>query len=171
MDLLFQREQTPAGMLSVKFKLWGRIEFDEDEQEMMERYQFDGAMLIAADQPTLFRNAFLFGLVMAMFVLGVILRFDGFNQVAFLALPIGVGAGFWFYNERRETIYVRDLIHGRHFSCNSVVELARKEAWLETVVAYLRQVMESAKHWDGTQHCRIEALPKEEARQVILKGI
>lgn len=171
MDLLFQREQTPAGMLSVKFKLWGRVELDEDEHEMMERYQFDGAILIAADQPTLFRNSFLFGLFVMAVVIFALFRLDALGQFALIAIFAGAAAGFWFYNEKRETIYVRDLIHGRHFSCDSVVDLARKEAWLETVVAYLRQVMESAKHWDGTQRYRIQALPKEEARQVILKGL
>ncbi|MGV6850283.1 MAG: hypothetical protein ACWA5A_18070 [Marinibacterium sp.] len=52
-----------------------------------------------------------------------------------------------------------------------MIELARKEAWLGTVVSFLRQVMESAKHWDGTQRHTVEPLPKEEARQVIIKGL
>lgn len=57
------------------------------------------------------------------------------------------------------------------FSCDRVVELTRKEAWLETVVSYLRQVMESAKHWGGTERHMIEPLPKDESRQVILRGL
>ena len=88
--------------------------------------------------------------------------------IGFLA---GIGAGYWYFNEKRETVFVKDLLHGRHFTCDSVVELARKEAWLETIVGFLRQVMESAKHWDGTDRHQIEPLPKDEARQVILKGI
>ena len=88
-----------------------------------------------------------------------------------MALAAGIGAGYWFFNEKRETIFVKDLLHGRYFSCGSVIALARKEAWLETVVSYLRQVMESAKNWDGTERHKIEALPKDEARQVILRGL
>ena len=90
---------------------------------------------------------------------------------AVLALIAGLGAGYWWYHQKRETIYVKDLLHGRHFNCDSVVELARKEAWLGTVVSFLRQVMESAKHWDGTERHTVEPLPKDEARQVIIKGI
>lgn len=61
-------------------------------------------------------------------------------------------------------------MHGRYFSCGSVVELARKEAWLETATAFLRQVMESAKHWDGTERRPVEVLPKDEAKRIILRG-
>ena len=81
------------------------------------------------------------------------------------------GGGWWYANEKRETIYVRDLMHGRNFKCDSVVDLARKEAWLATVVSFLRQVMETAKHWDGTESHKVEPLPKDEARQVILRGL
>ena len=31
-------------------------------------------------------------------------------------------------NEKRETIFVKDMLHGRNFTCDSVVELAKKEA-------------------------------------------
>ncbi len=103
-----------------------------------------------------------FGIALANWGMGV-----GFS-VGTLA---GGGAGYWYLHEKRETIFVRDLLHGRHFTCDSVVELARKEAWLSVVVSFLRQVMESAKHWDGTEHITIEALPKDEARQVILRGL
>jgi len=171
MDLLFQREQTSNGIRRVKFKLWGKVELDADEQEMVARYQFDDAILIAVLQPLLLRNAILVGLMADGLTLAILSSIVGTVQALLIAILVGIGAGFWFYNEKRETIYVRDLIHGRHFACDSVVELARKEAWLETVVSYLRQVMESAKHWDGTERHRIEALPKDEARQVILKGI
>jgi len=31
--------------------------------------------------------------------------------------------------------------------------------------------MESAKHWDGTETFDIEALPKDEAKLVMIKGL
>jgi hypothetical protein len=171
MDLLFRREQTGNGVRRVTFKLWGKVELDPDEQAVVKRYQFDESMLIEVAQPDLLRNSIVLGLIAAGLVLFLISKPMGFVLAGMLAALVGLGAGFWYFNEKRETIFVRDLLHGRHFKCKSVVELARKEAWLETVVGYLRQVMESAKQWDGTEHHRIEALPKDEARQVILKGI
>ena len=97
--------------------------------------------------------------------------------LVFLRLPLAFAMGvvgflgFWYINEKRETIFVSDLLHGRHFRCESVIELARKEAWLTTVTGFLRQVMESAKNWDGTERHTVKPLPKDEARQVIIKGI
>lgn len=170
MDLLFKREQTSGKIGRVAFKLWGKIELDEDEQALVKRYKFDQAILIAAIQPSLLRNAGLLSL------LALFLVYSVFNPLLPSVAPIlgvlaGGGAAYWYYHNNRETIFVRDLLHGRHFSCDSVVELARKEAWLTTIVSFLRQVMESAKHWDGTEKHAIEPLPKDEARQVILRGI
>jgi hypothetical protein len=88
-----------------------------------------------------------------------------------VALIGGGGAGYFYFHQKRETIYVKDLIHGRYFSCRSVIELARKEAWLSVVTSFLRQVMESAKHWDGTETFDVDALPKDEAKLVMIKGL
>ena len=73
-------------------------------------------------------------------------------------------------DSQRETIFVKDLLHGRNFTCESVVELARKEAWLEGACGVFRQVMESAKHWDGVERHTIEPLPKEQAKELILRA-
>lgn len=171
MDILFKRAQTAGKLSRVAFQLWSKVELNEDEQALVKRYRFDEAVLIDAFQPKLLRNAGLVGLVAAI-VAYIVFDFLISNTVAtFLALIAGVVAGYWFYHDKRETIFVRDLLHGRHFTCDSVIELARKEAWLTTIVSYLRQVMESAKHWDGTERHSIEPLPKDEARQVILRGI
>ena len=70
-----------------------------------------------------------------------------------------------------ETIYVKDLIHGRYFACPSIIELARKEAWLGVVSSFLRQVMESAKYWDGTEVVPVDALSRAEAKFVVIRGI
>lgn len=171
MELLFRREQSTGSLGRVNFKLWGKIELDQDEQAIVRRYKFDEAMLIDAFQPTLLRNAILIG-VAAFIVVG---GFFAMKLTAMFATIVGLIAGclvgYLYFHEKRETIYVRDLLHGRNFSCPSVVELARKEAWLAYVVDFLRQVMESAKHWDGTERRTVEPLPKDEARQVIIRGL
>jgi hypothetical protein len=171
MDLLFKREQTPGKLAKVQFKLWGKIELDEEEQALINRYRFHDAILIAAIQPNLLRKTIFVVVGVFAIVFALLAGNIGFGGAFLLSAVAGIGAGYWYLNEKRETIFVKDLLHGRYFSCDSVVELARKEAWLETVVAFLRQVMESAKHWDGTQRHKIEPLPKDEARQVILKGL
>ena len=170
MDLLFKREQTSGEAMRVRFKLWAKIELDTEEQGLINRYKFDRAMLIEVLQPDLLRKAIYVG-VAAFIGSAIILPFIFGKLAAVLCIGAGIGAGWWYANEKRETIYVRDLMHGRNFKCDSVVDLARKEAWLATVVSFLRQVMETAKHWDGTESQKIEPLTKDEARQVILRGL
>ncbi|MGJ8530036.1 hypothetical protein [Maritalea sp.] len=168
MEILFKREQTSGKMSRVNFKLWGKIELDEDEQAIVKRYRFDDAVMIDALQPKLLRNSALVSFVVLIPSISVFSPLGALGiALAFLAAG---GAGYWYFNNKRETIFVKDLLHGRHFTCDSVVELARKEAWLHDVVSFLRQVMESAKHWDGAERHTVEALPREEARQAILRG-
>ena len=169
MDLLFKREQriVPNG---VNFKLWGKIELDDDEEAIVAKYQFDNAILVFVHQPGLGRTAFLIGALVGVVTLFVL--YDLLDVVGIpLGLMLGMCAGYFWYHQHRETIYVKDLLHGRHFTCDSVIDLARKEAWLGTVVSFLRQVMESAKHWDGTERHAVDPLPPDEARQVIIQGL
>ena len=138
MELLFKRDQTLPIFNKVRFKLWGKVELDEDEQELMKRYQFDNAVLIDAMQPKLIRSSIIAG-ALAGITLAMLLGAGGsVDWAVFGGLACGVGAGYWWYHEHRETIFVRDLLHGRYFECASLVELARKEAWLTTVVSFLR---------------------------------
>ena len=62
-------------------------------------------------------------------------------------------------------------MHGRYFKCRSVIDLARKEASLGVISSFLRQVMESAKTWDGAEVHDIEALSREEAKSVVIRGL
>jgi hypothetical protein len=146
MKLLFKREQATGKTGRALFNLWGKIELDELEAAAVKKYRFDSAILIEVEQPKLIRNSAIVG---------------------FLAF---VGA-YFHYHQKRETIFVKDLIHGRYFTCDSVIELARKEAWLQTIVAFLRQVMESAKHWDGTETHDVPVMDKDEAKQIIIQGL
>ena len=171
MELLFRREQTTGKIGRVNFKLWGKVELSEEEQALVTRYRFDEAVLIAILQPNLLRQAIFIGIGAFIVATMILSRVFGMGSGTMLALLAGGGAAYWWINEKRETIFVRDLLHGRNFSCDSVIELAKKEAFLSTTVSFLRQVMESAKHWDGTERHTIEPLPKDEARQVILRGV
>lgn len=169
MELLFKREQTNEGALKVKFKLWSKIELDEEEKALVEKYRFDDAMLIAVEQPDLLRHAVIIGILAWLLGTGFFTAMMPMMLSVPVGIAFGIGAAYWWVNEKRETIFVKDLIHGRNFKCPGVIELAKKEAWLTHIVAVLRQVMVSAKNWDGTEQFQIDPLPKDEAKQVILK--
>lgn len=171
MNILFKREQTTGKIGRVTFKLWSQIELDQNEQALLKRYRFDEAILIDALQPKLLRNSGLIGLLAGIVAYIIVDAIMPASIAMLLALAAIGGTAYWWYHNNRETIFVRDLVHGRHFACKTVIDLAQKEAWLTSMVAFLRQVMESAKHWDGTETIPIIALPKEEARQVILKAV
>lgn len=171
MELLFRREQTSGHFGRVNFKLWSKIELDQEERAIIKRYRLDEASLIEVFQPKLLRNAIIFAFIAFMVISGLAALELPMRTAVLIGLAGSVVIGFLYFHENRETIFVRDLLYGRHFSCPSVVELARKEAWLGYVVSFLRQVMESAKHWDGTERHTVEALPKDEARQVIIRGL
>lgn len=171
MKLLFRRKQARRPNGKIQFRLWSKIDLSTDENMALSKYNLDQACLIVEDQPNLLRNAI--GVFAVCFLVVMTLLF---RQVSFLpatGLAIGLsGAAAWFYFDRfRETIYVKDLMHGRFFACGSVVELVRKEAWLQQVVSFLRQVMETSKYWDGQEPIDIPAYDKETARQIVLKGM
>ena len=171
MELLFKREQTTNQRLRVNFKLWGKLEVTDDERALINRYRFDEAVLIGSDDRHLLRGAVKLGAIVFVITALPITYMLSSGTFGFLGgIAAGVGAGYWHLNEKRETIFVKDMLHGRNFTCGSVIDLAKKEAWLEGACALFRQVMESAKHWDGTERLRIEALPRDEARQIILRS-
>ena len=167
MDLLFKREQTVGRIGRVAFKLWSKVELNEDETALLKRYRFDESVLLYEATPNLIRNGALLG-GLAGLVVYVLLDLLLPPAVAgVIGLLAAVGLAYWHIHNKRETIFVRDLLHGRHFTCPSIIDLSKKEAQLGNIVAILRQIMESAKHWDGTERHQIEALPKEEARRLV----
>ena len=171
MEILFRRQQSKGTTGKVKFKLWSKIELDENEAQVVKHYAFDNAILIESWQPELVRKSIYIGLAVLALTFALISTSLSFNVALFFGLLAGCAAGYFYYDGNRETIFVKDLLHGRYFDCVSVIELARKEAWLETVTGFLRQVMESAKHWDGTESRQIDILPKAEAKQLIIRGL
>lgn len=168
MKILLKRAQTPGRFRSVVFKLWGKVDLEGDEQKIIDRYDFDQAVLVFSDQPNLMRMAIGVGIAVAVvlyFILGWILGSFG----TLLALAGGGFAGWFFFDRYRETVYVKDLLYGRDFRCDSIIGLATREEWLKQTVAYLRQVMESAKHWDGTETMDVPKLDPETAKRVMIK--
>ena len=177
MDILFQRSQKNSGKY---FNLRAKVELDKEEQGLVRRYKFDQTVLVHVIQPGLMRRALtlaaiLFFLIYSFFFfglhyqMGIYIRISSLMNIL-LALGGSILISAIYYDNQRETIYVKDLIYGRHFKCRSVVALAQKEAYLQSICAYLRQVIESAKHWDGDEKFEVLPLPPEEAKRMILSG-
>lgn len=170
MELLFKRDQTPGKLARVHFMLWGKLEVGEDEQALISRYRIDEAMLIESDDSEVLRKSIWIGGFVFLFVTALLAQMLGGTMGFLGGAAAGVGAGYWYMNEKRETVFVKDLLHGRNFKCDSVIALAKKEVWLQGACAVFRQVMESAKHWDGVERHTIDPLPKEQAKEVILRA-
>ena len=172
MELLFKREQNPGLLGRVTFMLWAKLELTTDEQALIDRYNLDESPLIGADDDKVVQTAIRIGVVVAILVAAALsIEGGGIDMNNLLAGGIiGPAAGYWYLNEKRQTIFVKDLLLGRTFKCFSVVDLAKKEAWLEGTCTILRQVMESAKHWDGIERHTIDPLPKEQAKELILRA-
>ena len=171
MEILFRREQTSGKFSRVIFKLWCKLETGGIEAGLIQHYSLDEAVLIDAWEPELLKKSAYVGLGVAVLIASIMASSTGFGNAIFFGLLFGAGAGYFYYDRNRETIFVKDLLHGRYFECGSIVDLASKEAWLETISGFLRQVMESSKHWDGTETRDIQPLPKDEAKWVMIRGV
>jgi len=168
MQLLYDREQV-SGARAPKFKLMAKIELDEMEHKIVAHYRLDKALLVRELDPELIRKTAM--LVAAAFFVAfmVFTAMIGWKTGLFLALVAAGGGGWYYFDKNREFIYVSDLLKGRHFKCVSVVDLAKKEAYLNNVTIILRQVMESARHWQGTQSQPIVVLPPDDAKRLIVE--
>lgn len=175
MQLMFKRKQGQSFFGAI-FNLHAKLELDEEEMKLVGRYGMSGSIVIHAIQPGLFRSsatiAFLCFLVSYPIITFNFYRSIGlgFMGVLVVSALIGIVCGYIWYHQKRETIYLKDLMVGRYFKCGSVVDLAKKEYWLVGVTSHLRQVLESAKHWGGNEIVEIPVLSKEGALRAIVKG-
>lgn len=171
MKILFRRRQTAGRFRRVGFLIWCKLELDEEEIALIKRYDFDKSVLIYSDQENLLRNALIAGVI--VLVVAFFLVSAPFGRS--VGIPVAIGLWLfstWFYFDWfRETVLVKDLMHGRNFRSTSIVEFARREDWLKQICAYLRQVMESAKHWDGDEIVPVAPLDPEMAKQVMIRGL
>ncbi len=170
MDLLLKREQNRNWRGRVVFRLWAKAEMAEDERALIDRYNMDESCLLSDDDTGQLKWAiaiglFIFSVIAAGSIADLRQPFEGIAVGAFL----GVGAGYWYFNEKRETIWMRDLLYGRRFKCGSIIELAKKEAMLDSACIVVRQMLETAKHWDGVETRSVPVLPPDEAKEVVAR--
>ncbi len=180
MNLLLNRDQNSAALFTliplrlgsgVMFKLHAEIELDEEEKQLMQKYRFAKATLVSSDLfediKRAFRPALILGALTLVFFSWIISFGAGWIMGILVTL---VMTGVYFKTER-ELILVSDLLDGgRTFRCDSIIELIHKEAFLEGVSEYLRQVLESAKNWHDREIIPIKPLDKALAKQAVLSA-
>lgn len=180
MKLLLGRSQKQAVFslvplrigIGVMFNLHAELELDAEENVLIDKYRFSSAPLVQSnpidDLKKAFRPAVLVGLVVGAF------------SLAFTSIPAAFALGgattlvmtIIYFNVTRELILVSDLLQGgRTFRCDSIIELIEREAFLQGICSYLRQVLESAKHWDTNETVQIPPLDPAEAKQAVLKRL
>ena len=173
MKLLFKRGQARSLFNKPIFTLMAKSKFDDEEMLLARKYDFMESILIPVEQLNLMRNAYLVGIATFFIATPLVGTFFwrtiglGWVGVICICALLGIAAGFVFYHSFRETIYVKDLVYGHNFKCRSIVELARKEAWLRGVTAYLCQIMEAAKTWGGQEIVDIPTLDGQDAIRMI----
>lgn len=179
MNLLLDRKQSDA-MFSlvplrfgsgVIFRLKAELELDAEEAALIQKYRFAKAALVVSDPiddlRQALRPALLLGFL-AFIACSFLLGFWSAIPISILVTLVMTGI---YFSSLREQILVSDLLDGgRIFLCDSIIALIKKEAFLEGICEYLRQVLESAKHWDEREIVAIRPLDKAAAKQAVLKG-
>jgi hypothetical protein len=179
MKLLLERGQVGSSLFSlvplrigsgVVFKLTAALELDAEEEALIARYNFASSPLVVSDPiddlKQSFRPAAFLGLL--AFIVGWIVF--SFTTAMTLAVAVTLVMTAVYFRTLREQIIVSDLMAaGRSFRCESIVDLVKKEAYLQKVCSYLRQVIESAKHWGEREAIEIAPLSKDEAKRLIAK--
>lgn len=180
MQLLLKRDQTASSIFSllplrigsgVTFLLHAELELDAEEAVLIQRYNFTKATLVESDLLDDLRQSFRPASLLGFVAFLVLWLLFSFSTASFLAILVTVAMTVVYFKTLREQIVVSELMAGgRTFRCDSIVALIKKEAFLANVSAYLRQVLESAKHWGDREALPILPLSKEEAKQVVLRS-
>lgn len=189
MKLLLGRGQHTGGFsliplrigLGAIFRLTAELELDEEEKRLITRYQLSKVALVVSNPADDLKRAFRPALMLAFFAFALIMTFGWLGRLPeptllLVAVPTSLGilmsmTGAYFVL-LREQITISDLVYGgRTFYCDSVVELIQKEAYLERISEYLRQVLESAKNWQDREVIDIQPLDRTAAKQAVLAGV
>lgn len=173
MQLLFKRTQSKNFLGRTAFQLWAKADCDAAEKEVARKYQLQNAVMIYIEQPGLLRMSIFVGFLAFVCTLGYVVGFywrvfgSNWFSVAGFAAVLGTFVSFLTYHKLRETVLVEDLMHGRTFTCGSVVELAQKEEWLRRLTGSFKNTMEASKAWGGEQVIEIPDVDGEDAIKLL----
>ena len=180
MKLLLDRDQRNASLFSlvplkigsgVTFTLRAELELDDEEQALIKKYKFAQSALVVSDPIDDIKQSFRPAMLLGFLTFVIVWFLATFGIAVGLAIVVTLVMTGVYFKTLREQILVSDLMAGgRKFSCDSIVLLIQKEAFLKHICAYLRQVLESAKNWDDREAIDIEPLSKNDALQAVLKA-
>ena len=180
MNLLLGRKQSASSVFSlvplrfgsgVVFHLTAELELEPVEDALIQKYRFAKAPLVVSDPLDDLRQAFRPALLLGFLSFVVLWLLLSFWSAVPLAVLVTIVMTVVYFKTLREQILVSDLLDGgRTFHCDSIIALIRKEAYLERICEYLRQVLESAKNWDEREVVAIRPLDKEAAKRAVIKG-
>ncbi|MDA4845228.1 hypothetical protein [Hoeflea poritis] len=181
MNLLLDRDQNAASIFSliplrvgsgVTFTLHATLELDQEEEALLQKYNLTKAPLVISDPIEDLKQSFRPALFLGLITFVVIWFIASFSTALGLAILVTLVMTGVYFKTLREQIIVSELLTGgRKFRCDSIVALIEKEAYLEYICGFLRQVLESAKHWHDREALPIPPLKKEEAKQAVLKAL
>lgn len=180
MNLLLDRDQNSANVFSltplrigsgVTFTLHVSLELDSEEEALIQKYDFARATLVASDPIDDLKQSFRPALVLGLVTFIVVWLISSFSAAIGLSTMVTLVMTGVYFGTLREQIIVSELMSGgRKFRCDSIIALVQKEAYLENVCSYLRQVLESAKNWHDREVRPIAPLSKEDAKRAVLKA-
>ena len=181
MKLLLDRDQSGSSVFQlvplrigsgVTFTLKAELELDAEEDALLRKYNLTKAPLVISDPIEDLKQASRPALMLGLITFVVIWFLIGFSTAIGLAILVTLIMTGVYFRELREQLIVSDLMAGgKKFRCDSIVALIQKEAYVEGVCAYLRQVLESAKHWHDREAIAIQPLNKEEAKRAVLSAL
>ncbi len=180
MNLLFSRDQKSASLFTLvplrigsgmMFHLNAELELDADERQLMMRYKFSNAPIVVSDPIDDLKKSIRPAAILGLVAFVVFWWIGSFTTAMSLAILVTLVMTVVYFKTLREQILVSDLLNGgRTFRCDSVVELIHKEAFLEGVCEYLRQVLESAKNWHDREIIPIKPMDKALAKEMVLRA-
>lgn len=181
MNLLLKRDQKGAAIFSliplrigsgVTFTLHAMLELDAEEEALLRKFNFTRAALVVSDPIEDLKQSLRPALLLGSVTFVVIWLFSSFSAAIGLAMLVTLAMTAVYFKTLREQIIVSDLLAGgRVFRCDSIIHLIHKEAYLQNICAYLRQVLESAKHWHDREAIAIRPLDREAAKLAVLKAL
>ena len=178
MNLLLNRDQKSAALFTLiplrfgsgmMFHLHAELELDDEEKQLMQKYRFAKAPLVLSDPIDDLKMASRPALILGLVAFVVFWILASFSTAVSLATLVTLVMTVVYFKTMRELILVSDLLDGgRTFRCDSIIELIHKEAFLEGISEYLRQVLESAKNWHDREIIPIRPLDKALAKRAVL---
>jgi len=179
MKLLLKRSQSysPAFSLiplrigkGVTFTLHATMQFDEEEGKLLSKYNLTKAILVSSDPFDDLKKSFRPALFLGFVAFFPAWYFMSFTTAISATVLVTVVMTIVYFKTLREHLIVSQLmVGGRRFPCESIVALIQKEAYLEFISEFLRQVLESAKTWDDREAIPIMPLDKKAAIQAVLE--